>query len=279
MIHFHCDYIHYPLSRRRRLPHVTTLHGRLDSADLASLYREFIEMPVISISDSQRKPVPWLNWQGTVYHGLPLGLYQFKRHDGSYLAFLGRICKDKGIEETIEIAKKTAIPLRISAKVDRADRDYFNDVVQPLLRDPLIQFVGEITESKKNEFLGNAIALLTPINWPEPFGMVMIEAMACGTPVLALRRGSVPEVIDEGRSGLIVSSVDEAVAALKKGKLVSRKSCRESFELRFTACRMTRDYLKIYELLADSNNTITAMERVGTSAPKESAPWTMTSSA
>jgi glycosyltransferase involved in cell wall biosynthesis len=279
MIHFHCDYIHFPLSRRRRLPHVSTLHGRLDSPDLVSLYREFVEMPVISISDSQRAPVPWLNWQGTVYHGLPLDLYKFQGQAGTYLAFLGRICADKGIVEAIEIAKKAGIPLRISAKVDRGDREYFKDVVEPLLGHPLIQFVGEISESEKNEFLGSAIALLTPINWPEPFGMVMIEAMACGTPVVAFRRGSVPEVIDEGRSGFIVSSVDEAVAAIKKGRLVSRMSCRESFERRFTACRMARDYLKNYERLLESNNTITAMDPVGTSGPEESAPWTMTSSA
>jgi len=279
IIHFHCDYIHFPLSRRLRLPNVTTLHGRLDLPDLVSLYREFLEMPVISISNSQRSPVPWLNWQGTVHHGLPLDLYQCQREAGTYLAFLGRICADKGIEQAIEIAKKAGIPLRVSAKVDRDDKEYFKEVVQPLLANPLTQFMGEIPESDKNGFLGNAIALLAPINWPEPFGMVMIEAMACGTPVIAFRRGSVPEVIDEGRSGVIVSTVDEAVAAIKNGKLVRRKSCRESFERRFTAPRMAREYLAIYERMVEPNNSITAMEPVITSVPEESAPWTMTSSA
>jgi len=279
IIHFHCDYIHFPLSRRLRLPNVTTLHGRLDLPDLVSLYREFLEMPVISISNSQRSPVPWLNWQGTVHHGLPLDLYQCQREAGTYLAFLGRICADKGIEQAIEIAKKAGIPLRVSAKVDHDDKEYFKEVVQPLLANPLTQFMGEIPESDKNGFLGNAIALLAPINWPEPFGMVMIEAMACGTPVIAFRRGSVPEVIDEGRSGVIVSTVDEAVAAIKNGKLVRRKSCRESFERRFTAPRMAREYLAIYERMVEPNNSITAMEPVITSVPEEGAPWTMTSSA
>jgi glycosyltransferase involved in cell wall biosynthesis len=278
-IHFHCDYIHFPLARRRRLPNVTTMHGRLDLPDIVSLFREFMDMPVISISDSQRAPVPWLNWQGTVYHGLPVDLYQFRRQAGRYLAFLGRICPEKGIEQAIEIAKRTGIPLRVSAKVDRADKDYFNDVVQPLFKNPLIEFVGEISESEKNEFLGNAMALLTPINWPEPFGMVMIEAMACGTPVVAFRRGSVPEVVEEGRSGLIVSTVEEAVAVIRKGSLPRRQSCRERFERRFTAPRMAQDYLAIYERLAKCGNAITAIEPESASDPEENAPWTMTSSA
>jgi len=278
-IHFHCDYIHFPLARRRRLPNVTTMHGRLDLPDIVSLFREFMEMPVISISDSQRTPVPWLNWQGTVYHGLPVDLYQFNRQGGRYLAFLGRICPEKGIEQAVEIAKRTGIPLRVSAKVDRADKDYFNDVVQPLFKNPLIEFVGEISESEKNEFLGNAMALLTPINWPEPFGMVMIEAMACGTPVIAFRHGSVPEVVEEGRSGLIVSTVEQAVAAIRKGSLPGRQSCRERFERRFTAPRMAQDYLAIYKRLAECSSSIAAIESESASDPEENAPWTMTSSA
>lgn len=251
IIHFHIDYLHFPLSRRHNIPHVTTLHGRLDIPDLVPLYREFAEMPVVSISNSQREPLPWLNWRGTVYHGLPEDLYTFREEHGKYLAFLGRIAPEKRVDRAIEIAKRTGIPLKIAAKVDKVDKEYFETVVQPLLRNPFIEYLGEIGDGEKNEFLGNAYALLFPIDWPEPFGLVMIEAMACGTPVIAYRRGSVPEVLEEGVTGFIVQGLEDAVEAVYKVRNINRRRCREVFEERFSATRMTRDYLNIYKQLLE----------------------------
>jgi glycosyltransferase involved in cell wall biosynthesis len=250
IIHFHCDYLHFPLSRRRQAPHLTTLHGRLDIPDLRPLFREFSDMPVVSISDAQRRPLPWLNWQRTIHHGLPRDLYNPHLRPGSYLAFLGRISPEKGVDRAIEISQHSGIPLRIAAKVDRVDEQYFQHVIRPLLKHPLIEFIGEIGESQKEEFLGNAMALLVPVNWPEPFGLVMIEAMACGTPVIAFRRGSVPEVIDEGESGFVVEDVAEAMEAVEKVRLLDRWKCRQAFERRFTTCRMARDYVAVFERLA-----------------------------
>jgi len=249
VIHFHIDYMHFPLSRRQSYRHVTTLHGRLDIPDLAPLYRAFREMPVVSISDSQREPLPWANWQATVYHGLPVDLYRFRPESGDYLACLGRISPEKGVDRAIEIARQVGIPLRIAAKVDKADRDYFESVVEPMLHDPLVEFLGEIGDDRKGDFLGNARALLFPIDWPEPFGLVMIEAMACGTPVIAYSSGSVPEVMEEGRTGFIVREVDDAVEAVRRVPQLSRARCREIFEQRFTADRMARDYVEVYEQL------------------------------
>jgi glycosyltransferase involved in cell wall biosynthesis len=249
MVHFHVDYLHYPLSRRQPFAHVTTLHGRLDIPDLVPLYQEFRDVPVVSISNAQRQPLPWVNWQATVYHGLPEDLYRFRKEPGTYLAFLGRISPEKRVDRAIEIAKRVGIPLKIAAKVDKVDRDYFEGVVEPLLRDPLIEFVGEIGDGEKDEFLGNAYALLFPIDWPEPFGLVMIEAMACGTPVIAYRQGSVPEVMEEGRTGFIVSELEDAIQAVRRISELSRERCREVFEQRFTASRMATDYLKVYERL------------------------------
>lgn len=251
IVHFHVDYLHFPLSRRHPLPHITTLHGRLDIPDLAPLYQEYRDMPVVSISNAQRDPVPWANWQATVYHGLPHGLYRARARTGSYLAFLGRISPEKRTDRAIEIAKRVGIPLKIAAKIDRVDKEYFKDVIEPLLGDPLIEFVGEIGEGEKEEFLGNAYALLFPINWPEPFGLVMIEAMACGTPIIAYRHGSVPEVIDEGVTGFIVNSVEEAVEAVGRVPAISRERCRQVFEERFSSNRMAEDYRKVYERLSD----------------------------
>lgn len=248
-IHFHVDYLHFPLSRRHSHPNVTTLHGRLDIPDLAPLYREFIEMPVVSITGAQRRPLPWLNWQATVHHGLPADLYRLHRESGKYLAFLGRISPEKGVDQAIEIAKKAGIELRIAAKVDRVDEEYFEEVIRPLLDHPLVHFVGEIGDAEKGKFLGNALALLVSINWEEPFGLVMIEAMACGTPVVAYRRGSVPEIIDEGVTGYIVQNADEAVSALQRISGLSRERCRQVFDERFTACRMAKGYVAIYERL------------------------------
>ena len=249
IVHFHVDYLHFPLSRRQPITDVTTLHGRLDIPDLVPLYREFGDMPVISISNAQRAPLPWVDWQATVYHGLPTELYRFHAGPGNYLAFLGRISPEKRVDRAIKIAKQVQIPLKIAAKVDTADKEYFENVIKPLLRDPLVEFVGEIGDEEKNEFLGNAYALLLPIDWPEPFGLVMIEAMACGTPVIARRGGAVPEVMEEGHTGFIVKGFKDAVAAVRRVSELSRKRCREVFEQRFTAARMAHDYLEVYERL------------------------------
>lgn len=251
IIHFHIDYLHFPISRRYRTPHLTTLHGRLDIPDLVPLYKEFREVPVVSISNAQREPLYWLNWQGTVYHGLPEDLYTFREEPGKYLAFLGRISPEKRVDRAIEIAKRIGMPIKIAAKVDNVDKDYFEDVVEPLLRNPLVEYVGEIGEGEKDEFLGNAYALLFPIDWPEPFGLVMIEAMACGTPVIAYHRGSVPEVMEEGVTGFIVQGLEEAIEAVRRVSTLSRKRCREVFEKRFSASRMARDYLTIYQRLLE----------------------------
>ena len=252
IVHFHTDYLHFPLSRREQITHVTTLHGRLDLPDLVPLYQEFREMPVISISNGQREPLPWANWQATVYHGLPADMYQFRDKTGTYLAFLGRVSPEKRVDRAIEIAKQVGIPLKLAAKVDRVDKDYFETVVEPLLRHPFVEFVGEIGEGEKEEFLSNAYALLFPIDWPEPFGLVIIEAMACGTPVIAYRGGAVPEVMEEGHTGFIVEGLEDAVDAVRRVPELSRKRCREVFDHRFTAARMAHDYVQVYERLINT---------------------------
>jgi glycosyltransferase involved in cell wall biosynthesis len=247
IIHFHVDYLHYPISRRERYIHVTTLHGRLDIPDLVPLYEVYSEMPVVSISDSQREPLPHLNWQSTVHHGMPIGTYKFHRSNSDYLAFLGRTSPEKGLDRAIEIAKAAGMRLKIAAKVDKADQDYFEAVIQPLLGSAHVEFIGEIGYPEKNDFLGNAAALLFPIAWPEPFGIVMIEAMACGTPIIAYPFGSVPEVIEDGVSGYLVSDLAGAVEAVKQLDKIDRKKVRKHFENNFTSDRMALDYLKIYE--------------------------------
>ena len=251
LIHFHCDYMHFPLSRRHRVPTLTTLHGRLDIPDLVPLYRQFRDIPLVSISDAQRRPLPWASWAGTVYHGLPANLYQPGQGRGEYLAVLGRISPEKGVARAIEIARRVGLPLRVAAKVDPADRQYFEREIRDLLTLPGVQFVGEIGEDEKEEFLGNALALLFPIDWPEPFGLVMIEAMACGTPVIAFRRGSVPEILDEGVTGLVVDDVDGAVAAVGRIRQLHRRRCRAVFEKRFSASRMAEDYVALYRCLVE----------------------------
>jgi len=258
VIHFHVDYMHYPLSRRHRTAHVTTLHGRLDIADLVPLYQEFRDMPVVSISNSQRDPLPGANWQATVYHGLPGDLYEFNPQPGKYLAFLGRISPEKRVDRAIEIAKQVQIPLKIAAKVDDVNRDYFESAIAPMLHNPLIEYVGEIGDGEKQEFLGCAIGLLFPIDWSEPFGLVMIEALACGTPVIAYRRGSVPEVIDDERTGFIVEELGDAVAAVLRLPEISRQRCRETFERRFSVSRMADEYLLIYDWLLDARAAVKA---------------------
>jgi glycosyltransferase involved in cell wall biosynthesis len=258
LLHFHIDYLHFPLSVRQRVPHVTTLHGRLNLPDLVPVYQTFPCMPVVSISDAQRLPLPWLRWQGTVYHGLPADLYTFHDTPGTYLAFLGRISPEKGIEQAMAIARQAGMPLKIVAKVDQVDRAYFQAVVQPLLNDPLVEYLGEMGDSDKNAFLGQAYAVLFPIDWPEPFGLVMIEALACGTPVIAYRRGSVPEVLDDGVTGWIVAGQEEAVQAVAQVSTLSRRRCRQTFEARFSVTRMTQDYVRIYQQVLDPRTTRTA---------------------
>jgi glycosyltransferase involved in cell wall biosynthesis len=252
IIHFHVDYLHFPYSRRHATPHLTTLHGRLDIPDLRPLYREFPEMPVVSISAAQREPLPFANWIGTVHHGLPQDLYRFQPDPGAYLAFVGRVTPEKRVDRAIEIAKRVGLPLRIAAKVDAIDRQYFETVVEPLLRDPLIEYVGEIGDGEKQQFLGHARVLLFPIDWPEPFGLVMIEAMACGTPVIAFRGGSVPEVLEHARTGFIVDDLDDAVDATRRVGELSRQRCRETFEERFTASRMAHDYVELYAAMLET---------------------------
>lgn len=247
VIHFHLEYLPFSLARREQAPHVSTLHGRLDLLDLAPIYREFCEMPVVSISDAQRTPLPWANWQATVHHGMPGDSYQLGNGGGGYLAFLGRISPEKGLDAAIEIAKRSGVPLKIAAKIDAADLEYFQANIKHLLKHPLIEFIGEIGDSEKNDFLGNARALLFPINWPEPFGLVMIEAMACGTPIIAYPHGSVPEIVEHGVNGFLASDVATAVQAVEKIGAISRRRCRNRFLARFSAARMAQDYVTIYE--------------------------------
>jgi glycosyltransferase involved in cell wall biosynthesis len=249
IVHFHIDYLHFPLSRRCGVPHVTTLHGRLDLPDLQPLYNEFRDMPVISISHAQRQPLPQARWIATIHHGIPTDLYRFRPQHGSYLAFLGRISPEKRADRAIHIAKALGMPLKIAAKVDAVDRDYFEDVIKPQMDTSLVEYLGEIGEGEKDEFLGNAYALLFPIDWPEPFGLVMVEAMACGTPVIAYHHGAVPEVVVDGVTGYIVQTLEEAIEAVRKVGQLDRARIRRIFEERFTAQRMTQDYLKVYEQL------------------------------
>lgn len=250
IIHSHVDYLPFPMCRFSPTPVVSTLHGRLDIPDLLPLYREFPEQPLISISDAQRKPLPWPNWIRTVYHGLPEELYSFNENPDAYLAFLGRISPEKRLDLAVQIAEGAGIPLKIAAKVDKVDREYFREVIQPLLSRPLIEYVGEIGDSEKGEFLGKALALLAPIDWPEPFGLVFIEALACGTPVITRARGSVPELIDHGSTGFVFESVREGVEAVRKVSSIDRRGCRAVFEHRFTSRRMASDYLDTYLQLA-----------------------------
>jgi glycosyltransferase involved in cell wall biosynthesis len=248
IIHFHVDLFHYPLFQGLEHKCITTLHGRLDLPDYFPIYVAFPNMPLVSISNSQRAPVPpGVNWIRTVHHGLPATVCPFNRTGGDYLAFLGRISPEKGIDRAITIATRAARRLKIAAKVDPADRSYFEEVIRPLLDHPLVEFVGEINESEKCDFLGHAQALLFPVDWPEPFGLAMIEAMSTGTPVIAWRNGSVPEVIDRGRNGWIVSSIEEAVEAVGRASELPRTRVRECFESRFTSRRMAADYLETYQ--------------------------------
>jgi glycosyltransferase involved in cell wall biosynthesis len=263
IVHFHVDYLHFPFSRRQRTAHVTTLHGRLDLPELDPLYRHFKDVPVISISDAQREPLPWANWQRTIHHGLPRDSFSLGGGRGGYLAFLGRTSPEKGLDQAIEIAKRAEMPLKIAAKIDRVDVEYFEAIIKPLLDHPLIEFIGEIGYPEKEVFLGNAAALLFPINWREPFGLVMIEAMACGTPVIAYPRGSVPEVVEESITGFVVPNLEGAVKAVKRIEEIDRKKCRQYFEQHFDAERMAKDYLTIYQrVVLRKTSMITASDGV-----------------
>jgi glycosyltransferase involved in cell wall biosynthesis len=255
IVHFHIDFFHYPLFRRLAHKTITTLHGRQDLPGLADVYRAFPHMPLVSISDHQRKPLPLVNWLGTVYHGMPEHLLGEGKGDGGYLAFLGRICADKGILPAIEIARRAGLALKVAAKVDPVDRKYFEEEVRPVLAmSPHVEFIGEINDARKPDFLGKAKALLFPISWPEPFGLVMIESMACGTPVVAFNSGSVPEVMEDGLTGFVVNDIDGAVAAVNRLDRLYRPTIRSRFEERFSARAMARDYLRVYRQLTTSED-------------------------
>lgn len=262
IVHSHLDFLGFPVARRNAVPMVTTLHGRLDLPELEPVFREFIEMPLVSISASQRRPLPWANWAGTIHHGLPRNLYNFHPKSEGYLAFLGRISPEKRPDQAIEIAKRSGIPLKMAAKVDPADRVYYEAAVEPLLNHPLIEFVGEISDAEKNDFVGNAVALVCPYDWPEPFGLVLIEALACGTPVLAYRRGSIPEIIDHGVTGFVCETVDEMVEAVGQVPLLERRRCRAAFDERFTADRMARDYVALYERILEGASVQAVAQKV-----------------
>jgi glycosyltransferase involved in cell wall biosynthesis len=255
VLHFHIDYLHYPLSVRQKVPHVTTLHGRLDLPDLQPLYRDFKTVPLVSISNAQRCPIEWANWRATVYHGLPDDLYALQEKAGEYLAFVGRISPEKRVDRAIEIARRSGRRLRIAAKVDNVDEKYFQERIEPLLGQPGIEFIGEIGEKEKQEFVGGAAAMLLPIDWPEPFGLTMIEAMACGVPTIVWNEGSAPEIIDHGVTGFVVESIEEAASAVESAVDLDRRAIRRVFERRFPARRMARDYIGVYRTLIESGAT------------------------
>jgi glycosyltransferase involved in cell wall biosynthesis len=264
VVHFHTEHLHFPLARRLPCPTVTTLHSRLHAPDEQALFEEYADVPLVSISDDQRRPVLHANWQATVYHGLPRGLHTFRAGPGAgggasaptplagYLAFLGRISPEKGLEAAVEIARRAGLPLRVAARIYPGERAYYESAIEPLFRaSPWVEFLGEVGGRDKDELLGNAHALLFPIDWAEPFGLVMIEAMACGTPVIAFRRGSVPEVMVEGVTGFIVDDVAGAAGAVGRVAGLSRRACRRVFEERYDAARMARDYCDVYRRLTE----------------------------
>lgn len=255
VIHGHIDYWTFPFARLTGMPTVTTMHGRLDIEELRPVYWRYRTMPLVSISDAQRGPLPFVNWVATVYHGLPRDLLRFSPGPGKYLAFLGRISPEKRVDIAIDVARRAGIPLKIAAKVDVVDREYFEAVIKPLLAPPDVEYIGEISEGQKSEFLGNALALLFTIDWPEPFGLAMIEAMACGTPVIARPCGSVPEVVRPGAGSLIADSTEELLAAVKRIEGLSRERCRREFEERFAVEVMADNYERVYRQLIEQAET------------------------
>jgi glycosyltransferase involved in cell wall biosynthesis len=262
ILHFHVDMMHFPMFEQLAQKTVTTLHGRLDFKDLPSVYARWPSFGLVSISKAQRKPLPHANWLATVGNGVSPSHYTFNERPASpYLAFLGRIAPEKRPDVAVRLALRAHMPLRIAAKVDAADVAYFDTIMRPLLDDPLIEFIGEIGDERKSEFLGNALALLFPINWPEPFGLVMIEAMACGTPVIAWNCGAVPELIDDGITGFIVNSEEEALAAIARAPVLDRRRVRATFERRFAATAMARAYLDVYTRLLNAQRLAAHRER------------------
>jgi glycosyltransferase involved in cell wall biosynthesis len=247
VVHSHVDYWALPFAELTKLPTITTMHGRLDLPDLHPVYAHYSRAPLVSISDAQRAPLPFMNWVATIHHGVPRELLQYQPATGKYLAFLGRISPEKRPDIAIDVALKAGIPFKIAAKVDVVDRNYFEAIIKPRLCPPDVEYIGEISESEKSEFLGNALALLFTIDWPEPFGLAMIEAMACGTPVIARPCGSVPEVVTPGLTGFIESSVDDLVVAAKSAEKLSREACRKEFETRFTVETMVDRYDEVYD--------------------------------
>jgi glycosyltransferase involved in cell wall biosynthesis len=250
VLHFHIDQFHFPLFRPIANRTVTTLHGRQDLHDLKPLYVGFSDMPLVSISNSQRKPIANANFAATVYHGLPVQMLKpTYKPSGNYVAFLGRISPEKRPDRAIRIARALGVPIKIAAKIDKVDEAYFRETIAPLFNQPGVEYIGEIDERSKSEFLGQASALLFPIDWPEPFGLSMIEAMACATPVLAFRCGSVPEIVDPGVTGLMVDTMDEAIRVLPQVLSLDRRAVRQKFEQRFSAARMAKDYTQVYRSL------------------------------
>ncbi|MBC7800584.1 MAG: glycosyltransferase family 4 protein [Gemmatimonadaceae bacterium] len=256
VLHFHMDYWPFSLFGRQRTPFVTTMHGRLDLSELQPVFNTFPNAPIVSISDAQRRPLPQARYVATVHHGLPADLLTPQPGPKDYLAFLGRIAPEKGPDRAIRIARACGIPLKIAAKVDKVDEVYFESVIRPMLADGGVEMIGEINDAQKPAFLSGAAALLMPIDWPEPFGLVMIEAMACGTPVIAFNRGSVPEIIEDGISGYIVEDERGAMAAVERLAKLSRATVRARFDARFTAKRMAEDYVDIYRSLAGEDRSV-----------------------
>ncbi len=275
VIHFHCDYLHFPLLRRHAVPGVTTLHGRVNPHDLQPLFDEYGEAALVSISNSQRRPMPAANWQATVYHGLPRGLHTFQPRGGDYLLFVGRISPEKRLDRAIEIARQTGRQLKVAAKIYDEDRGYYQHSIEPLLRESksFVEFVGEVGGEDKDELMGNAYALLFPIDWPEPFGLVMIESLACGTPVIAWNNGSVPEVLAGGETGFIVDTIDEAVKAVAHVGRLSRHACRRAFEQRFDATRMARNYVDVYSRLIHKAGRYHSISAHAASSDMEATVW------
>jgi glycosyltransferase involved in cell wall biosynthesis len=268
VIHSHMDYVLFGTLRRLHTPFMTTMHGRLDLSCLVPIFKEFSETPLISISNDQRKPLTHVNWLDTVYNGLPKNLYRCYEKEGKYLAFIGRISPEKRPDLAVEIAKRLDMPLKVAAKIDTVDEKYYQSQIEPLFEHPLVEYIGEISEKEKNEFLGNACALLFPIDWPEPFGLAMIEAMACGTPVIACHRGSVPEVIEDGVSGFIFSTVEDAVKKVKDLHQIKRRDVRAAFEQRFTAQHMAENYLQVYQKAIAAHEVMSSsLETLNTKVP------------
>lgn len=250
LIHSHLEFIPFPLARHCRTPMLTTLHARLDQPELLPVFRKFAGLLLVSVSNAQREPIPWANWQATIHPGLPKALYTPQYHHGQYLVFLGRVAPEKGLDRAIDIAKRVDMPLRIGAKVDAQHVDYYRSVIEPLLDHPLVEFVGEVTDIEKDELLGNAYALLAPYDWPEPFGLALIEALACGTPIIGSRCGALPEIVDHGVTGFLCDSLEDMTPAVRHISLLERTRCRQAFEIRFSSERMVQDYLTVYGQLA-----------------------------